>query len=193
MGNLLENLYDVLFQPTVAMRNVAANKKVGQALAVFFLSVTIPVWAVYFGLQSIGMPQAINAILLVQVIGSLLMWIVGSALLHLIAEFLGGQGSAIGLFAALGFAQFPRLFIVPLWVLAALMPAGIRPALMGISALIILFWVLTLHVYAIKGAHSLGGVRASLVLAVPFLAAFALLAIMITFISAAMMRWPLFI
>ncbi|SDF16286.1 Yip1 family protein [Sporolituus thermophilus] len=192
MGQLLETLYDVLFHPTAAMRRVASEKRVGQAVLVFLVSVLLPVWGLYFGLKAAGMPQTISVVVLFQLLGSLLLWVIGAGLLHLIAEFFGGRGSALGLFAALGFAQFPRIFIVPLWVLAALLPDGARPLAMAASALFILFWILALHVVAIKGAHALGGAKAALVLAIPFLAAMAIVAMIVIFVSAVAMRWPLF-
>ena len=54
MGPFLETLYDVFFSPAAAMRQIAARRPVGQAVAAFFLSVLIPAAAVYFALQAAG-------------------------------------------------------------------------------------------------------------------------------------------
>jgi hypothetical protein len=55
------------------------------------------------------------------------MWFVGAAVLQLIAEFFGGRGSGLGLFAAIGFAHLPLIFMVPLAVAAMLLPSGAAP------------------------------------------------------------------
>ena len=54
MGPFLEILYDVLFQPVAAMRQIAARRLVGQALAAFLISVLIPAGAAYFALKAAG-------------------------------------------------------------------------------------------------------------------------------------------
>lgn len=190
MGYLLEILYDVLFHPVAAMDNIASRRLVGKGLIVFIISILLPSWAMWFGLKATGIGQAVNVIVIMHMIGSLLLWFFGAALLHLIAEFFGGRGTAMGLFAALGFAQFPRVFMVPLWVVAAVLPEDIRPVIMGISALVILFWVLALHVAALKGAYGMGGIKATLVLIMPFLVLTLFAVAMVTFVSVQFMQWP---
>ena len=190
MGNFFEALYDVLFQPNIAMRNAAEGRKMGQALAVVLLSSLLPIWAVYFGLKTAGMQQAVSIIVVMHIIGSLAMWIVGSAVWHLIAELLGGKGTAAGLFTALGFAHLPRIFIVPLWVLAALMPAGIRPLIMTVTGFAIAFWVLYLDVAALRGSHELSGTRAVLVMLAPAVAVAAAVIILFATAGTAFMRMP---
>ncbi len=191
-GNIYENVYDVLFQPRTAMRRIAENRVIGQALAVFTVSAVIPIWAVYFGLKAAGMSKAVDIIIFVHVLGSLVVWLLGAAIWHMIAEFFGGRGTALGLLAALGFAQFPRIFIVPLWVLAALMPPGIRPLLMVLAGLIIMVWALALDVTAIRESHGISGAKAVLVLLTPMLAIMVLAAISVALISTAITRWPFF-
>lgn len=190
MGSFFETLYDVLFQPRTAMRQIAADKQLGQALAVVLLSVIIPVWAVYFGLKTAGMQHAFGVFVILQLVGSVAAWIMGAALWHLIAEMAGGKGTAVGLLAALGFAHLPRIFIVPLWVVAALMPAGGRPLVMGMTGLIIAGWVLYLDVAALKEAHELSTAKALLVLLAPPLAIFAVIAAVTIFMGTAFIKMP---
>lgn len=190
MGALFETLYDVLFQPRTAMRQIAADRKLGQALAVVLLSVIIPVWAVYFGLKTAGMQHAFGVLVILQLVGSVAVWIMGAGLWHLIAEMAGGKGTAVGLLSALGFAHLPRIFIVPLWVAAALMPTGGRPFIMGLTGLIIAGWVLYLDVTALKEAHDLSAAKAILVLLAPPLAIFAVIAAVMIFMGNAFMKMP---
>lgn len=179
-------VYDVLFQPTIGMRNIAERKNVGQSLVVFFLSILLPIWALYFGLKTAAMSPMINMVIGMKVFGSLAMWIVGAAIWHLVAEFLGGRGTAMGLFAALGFAHIPRIFIVPLWALIAVMPESGKTLLMAVSVLSIMFWSLSLDIVAIKEVHQLSAAKALLVILTPMLAMGLICAIGFTFIGSSL-------
>lgn len=190
MGALFENLYDVLFHPRNAMRQIATDKRAGQALVVVLLSSIIPIWAVYFGLKTAGMHHAFGGLLAVQIFGSLAVWFFGAALWHIIAELFGGKGTAVGLLSALGFAHLPRIFIVPLWVIAALLPDGLRPIAMGLTGLIILVWLLYLDVTALQEAHDLSAAKAVLVFLTPPLAIVAVLLAITIFLGTAVMRPP---
>lgn len=190
MNNFLDNLYDALFHPNQAMAGIAENKLTGQSLTVIVLSVLIPLWALYLGLRTAGMYHIFGLAALVQILGSLAMWVVGAAVWHLIAEFFGGRGSAVGLLAALGFAQLPRIFIVPFWVLAALLPAGTGAVTMAVSALAIGIWTLYLDIAALRGAHGLSGAKAVLVFLTPVLAVAAAVIAGVIFAGAALIRMP---
>jgi len=179
-------LYDVLFQPGMGMRNVAEQKNVGQALIVFSLSVLLPIMALYFGLKSTGMSAMINVMIVFKILGSIVLWIMGAAIWHLIAEFLGGMGTVVGLFTALGFAHAPRIFIVPLWALIALMPASSKPVLMTVSVLLIMLWSLSLDVVAIKEVYLVSTSKALLVVIMPLLVVAILGVIGVTFIGSSL-------
>jgi hypothetical protein len=189
MGPFLEILYDVLFSPMAAMRRIAAGRLVGQAFGAFLLSVLIPAGAMYFVLQTFGAGKFAGAALFVAVAGRLAVWFVGSAVLQLIAEFYGGQGTALGLFAAIGFAHLPGIFFVPLAVAALLLPSGAAAVVLAVGVLVLVFWFLSLVVMAIRGAHSLGAAKAVLVLLTPLVAAAAVAVAAAVFVGAAL--WPL--
>jgi hypothetical protein len=169
MGNFMENLYDVLFRPAAAMRQIAAARLTGQAAAAFLLGVLIPAGAAYFAFRTGVMAKLLTIILVGQTVGSLLIWFCGSAVLSLIAEFFGGRGTAVGLFAAMGFTHVPRIFAVPFLVLAMLLPDGGSALVTAITSLAIVCWTLTLDVLAISGAHELSSAKAVLVLMTPLL------------------------
>lgn len=190
MGSLVEILYDILFQPAIGMKTIAERKNVGQAVVVFLLSILIPIWALYFGLKTTGMSAMIHVMIVLKIFGSIVMWIVGSAIWHLIAEFFGGQGTAVGLFTALGFAHAPRMFIVPLWALIAVMPASSKTMLMAISVLAVMLWSLSLDVVAIKEVHQLPTSKAVLVIITPLLVVGILCVIGFSFIGSSLMHMP---
>lgn len=167
IDSFLETLYDVLFHPGTAMRNIAAGKMVCGAAVVFLASIFIPAWTVYLALKAAGMGKMAGIAIVAHSGGCLTVWILGAALFNLIAEFVGGKGNALGLFAAMGFAHLPRIFIVPIFVLTALATDGFAKVLILVFGITIAFWVLALDVEAIKGAHSLSTARAVLVILIP--------------------------
>lgn len=178
MGEFLEKLYDVLFHPAAAMREIAAEAKIGQAVAAFFLSVLIPAWAMYFGLKAVAITAWGNIFIVLEVVGSLLVWWFSAAFFHLIAELLGGQGQAKGLLACMGFGYIPRIFIVPFWVIASLMPEGARTIFLGLSMLLVSVWTLGLQVIAIREAHQLTNAKSIIVLLSPVLLLLSFIAVL---------------
>jgi hypothetical protein len=193
MGGLFEVLYDVLFQPRIAMQSIAAKRNISQAITVFLLSILIPIGAMYFGLKSAGMATMIQLIIGCKVFGSIIMWVMGTAVWHLIAEFFGGKGTALGLFSTLGFAHFPHVLIVPLWVIAALMPESVKTILMVVSVLGILFWSCFLMIMGIKEVYQFSIAKAALVIVTPILVMLLIVGIFITFIGSAFTHMPMWI
>ena len=135
----------------------------------------------------------VNVMIVLKILGSIAMWIIGAAIWHLIAEFFGGRGTAVGLFAALGFAHAPRMFIVPLWALIAVMPESSRTLLMTISVLAVMLWSLSLDLVAIKEVHQLSGAKAVLVMITPLLVVGVLCVIGFTFIGSSLMHMPMWL
>ena len=193
MGSLSEILYDILFQPAIGMKNIAQQKNVWQALVVFLLSILLPIWALHLGLKATEMSTMIQVMFVFKVLGSIVIWIIGTATWHLIAEFYGGQGTAVGLFAALGFASAPRMFIVPLWALINLMPASSKTVLMTIAMMLVMLWSLSLDVVAIKEVHQLSAPKAVLVIITPLLVVGLLFVIGFTFIGNSLPHMPMWL
>jgi len=193
MGSLFEILYDILFQPSIGMKNVAERKNVGQSLIAFLLSILIPIWALNLGLKATGMLTMIHMMIILKILGSVVMWIMGAAIWHLVAELFGGRGTAVGLFAALGFAHVPRILIVPLWALITVMPASSKTLLMTIVVLAILLWSLYLDVVAIKEVHQLSTSKAVLVMITPLLVVGILCVIGFTFIGSSLTHMPMWL
>lgn len=190
MGNFLETIYDVLFKPRSAMQYIAEKKLTGQALVIFTIGMLVPVWALYTGVPTAAGVSAFSIFFGLNCIGSFICWVLGAAVLNLAAEFAGGRGTAMGLFAALGFAHLPRIAVMPLWVIAALLPAGLRGVAIGVTGLIAVGWTLTLHVAAIRGAHGLSAAKAILVLLAPLLVLLSIVAAVFVFLSSTLMHLP---
>ena len=190
MGDFLENIYDVLFKPRAAMETIAEKKLTGQALVMFTIGMLVPVWAVYTGIKGTPGVPGIGSLFALHFICSLFFWILGSSILNFIAELAGGRGTAVGLFAALGFSHLPRIAVIPLGVIAALLPDDLRGIAFGVIGLIVVIWTLLLSVAAIRGAHGLSGAKAVLVLLAPLLALLGVIVAVAIFIGSALMQFP---
>lgn len=193
MSSIWDILYDLLFEPRSAMGKIAEQKNAGQAIIVALLGILLPILVVGFGIKDTGMATMIYVMTGIKIVVSLLLWMIGSAVWHLIAEFFGGRGTAVGLFAALGFAHLPRIFIVPLWAVIAVMPESSKTVLMVIAVLMILFWSLTLDVIAIKEVHQLSTTKAVLVMVMPMLLMGLLCLIGFIFIGTSLIHMPMWV
>ncbi len=190
MGSLFDNLYDVLFQPQAGMRNLAEGKNVGQALSVFLISILLPIWALSFALKSTGSSMMIYVMMLIKIAASLIIWFMGAAILHLIAEFFGGRGTGVGLFVTLGFAHIPRIFMVPLWAIIMGMPAGSKTVLLSASVLLVIVWSFYLDIVAIREVYQLSTAKSVLVMITPILGIGILCVVALIFIGSAMINMP---
>lgn len=186
-------LYDLLFQPGLAMRNIGEQKRVGQAWGVALTSIIIPVWALALSSKDNTVVTAIHMLLGFKVVVSLFMWMTAAASWHLIAEFLGGRGTGIGLFTALGFAYLPCIFIIPLWAIITVMPPSSKTLLMTIAILGILFWSLLLDVLAIREVHQLSTAKAVLTMIMPIILIGVLAIIGFVFISSSIIQMPVWL
>lgn len=191
MSTLSENIYDVLFQPRAGMKNMGEEKNVGQAVSVFFLSTLLPVWAVSLSLKTDGLSMMIEGMILLKLVAGLVIWIIGTAILHLTAEFFGGRGTAVGLFTALGFAHIPRIFIVPVWAVVTVMPPGSKTMLLSAAVLMVVCWSLYLDVVAIGEVHQLSMAKSVLVLITPIFFIGILFITALIFIGSAMIHMPM--
>lgn len=190
MGNFLETIYDVLFKPKTAMQYIAEKKLTGQALVMFTIGMLVPVWAVYTGIKGAPIVPMLGGMFVLQFVGSLFLWILGASVFNFIAELAGGRGSAVGLFAAMGFCHLPRVAVIPLGVIAALLPDGLRGIAFGAIGLLVVVWTLMLNVAAIRGAHGLSTAMAVLVLLAPLLTLVGAVIAAVVFIGAAIPQIP---
>lgn len=169
MNGFMELIYDGLFHPAQAMRKVAEEKLLLQGTLIFLLSVLISSGAVYSGVKAAGYAKHWGLILGASIVGGLALWLIGAAVLHMVAELCGGRGSAAALLSALGLAHLPRVFLAPASLLAMLLPTGPSALVMALTGLAIGLWVLGLEVAAIRAVYRFSTARAILVLFLPLI------------------------
>lgn len=169
MANLMDTLYDVIFHPAQAMRDIAGGRKLKQAFVAFLLSILVPFWAFHTGITAASLQNAASVMLIMQTAGSLVLWFFGAAVFALTAELFGGKGSPAGLFAAMGFIHIPRLLVIPVWAAAVLTTSGTRAFLLVGAVVVTLGWTLYLELLAIKGSYDISGAKAVLVMLFPLI------------------------
>jgi hypothetical protein len=189
-SSIFDDLYDVIFQPFAAMNRIAVNRQLSHSFLVALISICIPVVASMLGVSGRTNLHFVGVIVLLAVVTGFILWAGGAAVWNLIAELLGGRGSAYGLFCALGYAFVPAAAFVPCWVLAAVMPAPVTGLLLGIALLAAWAWTILLIIAAVKGAHGISTSRSILVLLVPALIGVVILFMFGTFLSAEILQIP---
>ena len=166
MGEMLERIYGILFQPAETLRDICQARPLRQALLVIVTAAVFTTWTGYFAV----LPNGILLIALVAV--TLALWFAVSAVTHLVAELMGGEGRAAGLLAANGYVQVLRIFSVPLIVVASLAPAFLKAAILLLGSTGLFIWEVVLTVIALRENYGFSTKRAFLTLIVPYLAIF---------------------
>jgi hypothetical protein len=191
MGNFLDTVYDVIFHPRVAMRHIAERRLTGQALFLFFISMMMPPWALRNALDGAGtfpMPMA-WAVMGVEFLVCLVFWLFTAAVFSIIAEMFGGRGSALALFAALGFCWLPRVVVMPLWAVAAFLPQALKAVATGVLGIVVAAWILFLSIEAIRASHGLSLEKAIVVMLFPMLTTVGIIITITIFAGAMIASW----
>jgi len=194
--DLLELVYGVLFDPTATMKKVALQLPVGlTVLIVTIITLIVTSMGIFTFTRITGgvspmygmghlmtvIQSVIPLIIIFGLLFGYLKWFVFSSVLHLTAEFLGGNGQARGVFIVAGLAGLPSIFIVPFQFLTLLL--GSRsiavPLLMGLAGFGILIWGAVILVIGLAQVHHLSTGRAVLVVLIPAMVIFVLIIVLV--------------
>lgn len=183
LGESLEIIYGVLFQPRTAMSRLSAEPPLVLAIILYVFVDIFSGFASYTAWSDL-LPSGILSILspyffIVGVAIQLLVWFGVTAVFHLIAEFMGGRGSGITLLTLLGLAQLPRLFYPPL----ALILNAVSPLIAGLASFAFNVWIIVLYVIAVSNVYSLSTARAVLVVFLPVICLIVLAVILVVMVG----------
>lgn len=192
VARFLDDIYGVLFSPRATFEDLAARPPAGMALVLYALILAVgglaSLPALEKSLTDAGLGSMMGSIAgfltPIYLVVTVLLWIVGAAVLHLLAEWLGGQGRAADLFTLSAFYRIPELFLAPLTLLTALVWRGLATPI----SLVIELWVLVLQVIALRANYRFGTGRAILVLVLPLL--FTVAVVVALVISAVILAVP---
>ena len=180
MSSILETLYDLLAKPKEAFEVIVSEARVAKACQIVLFSTVISSLAAY---ANVFEGSSKGAMLLAQIICSVLMWGISVAIWHLLAELMGGRGSVKTLLTAIGFTYFLQLLVVPIYLIASFFP-GVGFLLIMIATLIVAVWSIVLGILAIREAYQLSGGKATLVYFLPLLIFIGVFIVMIFTASA---------
>ncbi len=203
----LELFYGVLFEPAKTMKIIAGAPPLGLAAIVVTILILLGTTMGYLAfsrvieqsLQTSGMEQilpVLQGMAPFWVVLSLLMgyvkWFGYSAVLHLIADLLGGQGSARGVFTAVGLAGLPSALLIPFQFLGYWFGMGntVVTVLLGLAGLAVWIWSIVLMVIGVGAVHRLSAGRSVLTVLTPFLVLFLLAIILIVALAVTAVTLP---
>jgi hypothetical protein len=203
----LELFYGVLFEPVKAMKTVAGAPPLGTVTIVVTILVLLGTTMGFLtfsrvleqSLQAADLEQLLTGVQAMApfwVVISLLMgyvkWFVYSAVLHLVADLLGGQGNARGVFAVVGLAGLPSALIIPFQFLGYWFGMGniAVTIILGLASLAVGIWSIVLLVIGVRAVHRLSTGRSVLTVLTPFLALVLFLIILIAAIAVLAISLP---
>lgn len=191
----LEWVYGALFEPAGTMKKVAEKPPLGTAVLVVALLTLLGAVMGFLtasrvltqGMYTPALENFLPALrattpfwVILSLFWGFAKWFGYSALLHLAADLLGGRGSARGVFATVGLAGLPSLFMAPAQVLAYWFgESAAATALVGLAGLAAGIWSAVLLVIGLKQVHGLSTGHAVLVVLSPALALLFLLTLLL--------------
>lgn len=178
-------IYGILFLPGKAMRDLAVDPPLGTAVLVFLAVSLLSALAATItpGMPSAGRLSA-SLLLLLILAFQFLGWFLGTAVLQLTAELLGGKGRGRTLLALLGLANLPMAFQPPAALIGRLAGSGAAELLLSTALGV---WSLVLAAIAIRESHRVSTGRAVLVLLLPLVAVVTLILLVAVLASAALL------
>ncbi len=184
--DILELLYGIMAKPAATMERLANRPPVGAALVVFTVSTIISTLVVArdvpfygHGIPNLGALAGLaTAAGLIFAYGG---WFIGTAVIHLWAELLGGRGRALALFSAAGMLSFIQLFNVP----AAVIAKAVGDWFSNMVSLAVFGWLVVLYVISVKTIYRISVGRAIAALLLPVIVTFAVIVALVAITVAA--------
>lgn len=171
--SLTDRLWGTIFEPDAAMRQIVAEKPLGQGL-VLYIAVFAMVMIINQGVEALRPIEEVLSLpaqfiwLLggIGIIFSLLILFLGAGFLSLLSEIIYSRGNSTGLLVGLCFAALPGVF-------GPLLQYGC--AIIGLSWLGVIFyiitmiWVVVLQILAVRAAFNLSTGQALIIYFLPLL------------------------
>ncbi|MEW6609405.1 MAG: YIP1 family protein [bacterium] len=165
----VETIYYTFTKPAVSMKALQGQKPVSWAFFVVLLAtISSHVGGILISPVELNVAKVILTVgLLGRLIFIIGIWIVGTAIFHLFAEWFDGEGKVSSLFTALGFCFLPAILITPWSLLIQNTPHAIKFSLYLLFNLIILLWIVKLEIISIREIYQVSNFRAVMILTTP--------------------------
>ncbi|HNX28152.1 MAG TPA: Yip1 family protein [Syntrophomonadaceae bacterium] len=167
-----DRLWNTIFNPDLAMRQLTAEKPLGQSL-VLYIAVLTFIMIINQGVvalrpieEALSLPaQYIWLLVCTGIILSLLGLFLGAGFLSLLSEIIYSRGNNMGLLVGLCFAVLPGLFGAVLQYVSMII--GLN-WLGGTFSFISIIWVIVLQIIAVRAAFDLSTGQALIIYFSPF-------------------------
>lgn len=203
----LELVYGVLFEPVKTMKRVAERPPLGTVALVVTILILLSSIMGFLTFSRV-LDQSMHAAAMEQLLPGIqalapfwavfsfllgyVKWFVYSSVLHLVADLLGGRGSARGVFAAAGLAGLPSILIIPFQFLGYWYGMGklAVTVILGLAGLAVGIWNIILLVIGLKAVHDLSTGRSVLTVITPYLALALFMLLMVVALVVAAVSLP---
>jgi len=165
----LEAIYYMFTKPAISIKCFQEKRPVGWAfLVVLLATISTNVGGVLISPVNLNIAKIILSFgLLARLIFIIGIWIVGTAIIHLFAEWFEGEGKVSTLFTALGFCFLPAILTTPFALLIQNCGPTARFLLFLSFNLIILLWIVKLEIVSIREIYHVSNFRAVMMISTP--------------------------
>lgn len=154
MDKFLDWFYSVITRPAAALSEVAREKPAGWAFVVYLVTSFFGIALSRSDMQGLGVVVSFTIIIIVGTLLSAASIFLMTGLLHLFSRIFRGKGGYWNLFSAIGFAQFPAVFLPPVHLLGVILGRS-GGAFSDIFSIGLLIWIFVLNVIALRESHKL--------------------------------------
>ncbi len=175
--SFIELIYGILFAPAVTFRKISQDPPLLYGFIVFFTvevlifltSTLIPPDFSRIPLEiADGLVKAGPYLGIIGVLLAFLGWFIQAGVFQLFAEFLGGQGRAIGVLTVLAFADLPSIFIIPFQVIGYFTADSFLGSFLATAVPIIVFvWWAVLLIIGLRETQQFSTGKAVATLLIP--------------------------
>ncbi len=198
ISRFLDDFYEILFKPARGMKRISQEKNIWQGLLIYvIISVIVSLSTSAYQLTSLleqdfsSMPLPVELTegmlrfmpfldLLFKVTFGVLLFLTWTAILHLVADILGGENRSYRLGAVLGYGQLPYIFMAPVSLLARYMPFD----LIALASFVFFFWSLALKIIGFRETYNFSTSRAILGYFLPAVSLMTIAIVFLIFIGA---------
>lgn len=162
---MLDNIYDLFNKPQIALLKISEENNALQSSLLLFTVLFLV--SLGFGLNlQLEVNIALGFALLKGLTGVIFMGCL-CALWHFLAELFGFVGKVKNLFCSMGYIYVPIIFLIPLYLISALLDNMAGSVIGGFGFIMLMLWVSYLLVVAISVNYNISYLRSVVILIIP--------------------------
>jgi len=190
--SLVDLIYGILFAPAATFQKISARPPLSHAFIIFtavtLIGTLISVWAPPVSPNLPEMPPEMVGMMtsmmpyfgLLGAVFAFMNWFILTGIFQLFSEFLGGRGTALGVFTVLGVAELPNVFIGPISLLTTIIGNSFLTTFLTVSSgLLIFVWQVILIIIGLREVQGYSTGRALVTVLAPVVVLLIVLTVMV--------------